>query len=75
MQKDVLIEVVANAMATISKRKDPTEPRNEDQRFLSNLIDEIYSTDPDKLDYPTLLDTVNAIKNKYTKLPIHNYYS
>ena len=51
MQKDVLIEVVANTQATISKRTAPNTPRNEDQRFLSNLRDELYSTAPDKISW------------------------
>lgn len=75
MEKDVLIEVVANAMATISKRKDPTEPRNEDQLFLSNLRDELYSKEHDKIDYQQALDKVKVIREKYINLPIHSHYA
>lgn len=74
MQKDVLIEVVANAQATISKRTAPNTPRNDDQRFLSNLRDELYSTHPDKIDYQRTLDDVKNIKEKYKNLPIHSHY-
>jgi hypothetical protein len=55
IQKDVLIEVIANAQATISKRTPPNTPRNDDQRFLSDLRDKIYSTHPDKIDYEKTL--------------------
>ena len=58
MQKDVLIEVVAYTQAIIIKRTAPDAPRNEDQRFLSNLRDYIYSTAPDKIDYQKTLDDV-----------------
>lgn len=74
MQKDVLIEVVANTQATISKRTAPNTPRNEDQRFLSNLRDELYSTAPDKIDYQKTLDDVKNIKDKYVNLPVHSHY-
>lgn len=74
MQKDVLIEVVAYTQAIISKRTAPNAPRNEDQRFLSNLRDYLYSTAPDKVDYQKTLDDVKNIKDKYKDLPIHSHY-
>ena len=74
MQKDVLIEVVAYTHAIISKRTAPNAPRNEDQRFLSNLRDYLYSTAPDKIDYQKTLDDVKNIKEKYKDLPIHSHY-
>ncbi|HHF3888317.1 TPA: hypothetical protein ACPOXY_001822 [Haemophilus influenzae] len=74
MQKDVLIEVVAYTQAIISKRTAPNAPRNEDQRFLSNLRDYLYSTAPDKIDYQKTLDDVKNIKEKYKDLPIHSHY-
>ena len=74
MQKDVLIEVVAYTQAIIIKRTAPNAPRNEDQRFLSNLRDYLYSTAPDKIDYQKTLDDVKNIKEKYKDLPIHSHY-
>lgn len=74
MQKDVLIEVVAYTQAIISKRTAPNAPRNEDQRFLSNLRDYLYSTAPDKIDYQKTLDDLKNIKEKYKDLPIHSHY-
>ena len=74
MEKDVLIEVVAYTQAIIIKRTEPNAPRNEDQRFLSNLRDYIYSTAPDKIDYQKTLDDVKNIKEKYKDLPIHSHY-
>ena len=74
MQKDVLIEVVAYTQAIIIKRTAHNAPRNEDQRFLSNLRDYLYSTAPDKIDYQKTLDDVKNIKDKYKDLPIHSHY-
>lgn len=74
MQKDVLIEVVAYTQAIIIKRTAPDAPINEDQRFLSNLRDYLYSTAPDKIDYQKTLDDVKNIKDKYKDLPIHSHY-
>lgn len=74
MEKDVLIEVVAYTQAIIIKRTEPNAPRNEDQRFLSNLRDYLYSTAPDKIDYQKTLDDVKNIKEKYKDLPIHSHY-
>lgn len=74
MEKDVLIEVVAYTQAIIIKRTAPDAPRNEDQRFLSNLRDYIYSTAPDKIDYQKTLDYVKNIRDKYVNLPVHSHY-
>lgn len=74
MQKEALIEAVAQVQAIISKRTAPNTPRNDDQRFLSDLRDELYSTHPDKIDYQKNLDDVKNIKDKYNHLPIHSYY-
>lgn len=74
MQKDVLIEAVAQVQAIISRRTEPNAPRNDDQCFLSDLREELYSSDPDEIDYQKKIDEVIKIKNKYDDLPIHSYY-
>jgi len=74
MEKDVLIEAVAQVQAIISRRTAPNAPRNDDQCFLSDLREELYSSDPDEIDYQKKIDEVIKIKNKYDDLPIHSYY-
>ncbi|MFC0308258.1 hypothetical protein ACFFHK_00870 [Gallibacterium trehalosifermentans] len=75
MQKDVLIEMVANAMATIDLRTDPTSKENEDLHYLVNLRNNLYSTHHDNIDFMLLSNKIKMIKNKYVSLPIHQYYS
>ncbi|WP_439295205.1 hypothetical protein [Lonepinella sp. BR2882] len=75
MQKDVLIEVVANAMATIDLRVEPKELNNEDQLYLVNLRKKLYNTHHNDIDYQNLLSKVKNIKNKYVELPINARYA
>lgn len=75
MQKDVLIEMIANTMATINVRTEPDAENNEDQNYLMNLRNELYSTHHDGIDYNLLSMTVNNIKDKYIGLPVHKYYA
>lgn len=67
MQKDVLIELVAHAQATLAKRLPL--PLNDDQKTLAKLRGEIYSTPHYALDYENLCQVVNGIKDKYQNLP------
>ncbi|MFZ7214790.1 hypothetical protein HZ320_00755 [[Pasteurella] aerogenes] len=74
MQKDVLIEMVANTMATIDLRTDPNAEDNEDQLYLMNLRDDLYSSHHDSIDFKLLSTKVKSIKEKYIGLPVHEYY-
>lgn len=74
MPKEALIEAIAQVQAIISRRTEPNAPRNDDQCFLSDLREELYSCSPDEIDYPKKIDEVINIKNKYDDLPIHSYY-
>lgn len=74
MQKDDLIELVANAQAIVIKRVDPDLPLTDDEIRLGKIRDYLYSTDPDKIDYQKTLDDVKNIKEKYKDLPIHSHY-
>ncbi len=75
MQKDVLIEMVANAMATIDLRTEPNAQDNEDQRYLMNLRDALYNSHHDSIDFKLLSTKVKSIKDKYIDLPVHQYYA
>lgn len=75
MQKDVLIEMVANTMAIIDLRTEPNAVDNADQHYLMNLRDDLYSTHHDSIDFEGLSTKVKSIKGKYIDLPIHRYYA
>ena len=75
MQKDVLIEVVANALAIIDLRTEPTAEDNADQQYLSNLRETLYSLQPEEIDYASKLAEIRNIQEKYKNLPIHQYYA
>ncbi|HII3761636.1 hypothetical protein ACFGWE_10750 [Pasteurella multocida] len=75
MQKDVLIEMIANTMATINVRTEPNAENNDDQNYLMNLRNDLYSTHHDNIDYHFLSMMVKNIKDKYIGLPVHKYYA
>lgn len=68
MQKDVLIELVANTQASLSKRL--TLPLNEDQIYLSQLRGKIYRSEPEILAFDELSTQIHQIAEKYQHLPI-----
>lgn len=67
MQKDVLIELVANTQAVLAKRL--SLPLNEDQKWLAKLRQDIYGTSHTELDYEFLVNKISDISNKYKQLP------
>ena len=70
MEKDVLIEVVAGALAIISKRLTIDEKeQNPDRTKLIELRSNIYSSTPEQLDYQAIIDEVGSIKSKYENFP------
>lgn len=75
MQKDVLIEMVANTMAIIDLRTAPTAKDNEDLHYLINLRNSLYSSHHDSIDFQQLSNKVKDIKTKYVNLPVHQYYA
>lgn len=75
MQKDVLIEMIANTMATINVIIEPKAENNEDQNYLIKLKNDLYSTHHDDIDYNLLSMIVKNIKDKYIGQPIHKYYA
>lgn len=75
MQKDVLIEVVAQAQAVVTKRVDVNAPLTADELRLGEIRDFLYSNDPNDISYYEILDEIKHIKEKYVNLPIHSHYA
>lgn len=74
MQKDVLIEMVANTMAIINVRTDPNVINNEDQSYLVGIRNYLYKTHHNQIDFDGLLNNINMVKDKYVDLPVNQYY-
>ena len=74
MQKDVLIELVANAQAIVIKRVDPDLPLNHDEIRLGKIRDYLYSNAPEDISYSTVIDEIQAIQRKFEDKPILSRY-
>ena len=70
MEKDVLIEFVATASATMLSRLHRAElEESEDIKYLANLRMTIYRSKPEKLDFDDIVKNVRTIINRYKDLP------
>lgn len=64
VQKDVLIEAIAQVQGYLLRSLPSSDPMNDDELFLCELREKIYNTHHDKLDYESLLVDIVKIKNK-----------
>ncbi|HDX1172864.1 TPA: hypothetical protein RNY16_002189 [Pasteurella multocida] len=74
MQKDALIELVANAQAIVTKRVDPDLPLIDEEIRLGEIRDYLYSNAPEDIPYSTIVDEVQAIQRKFENKPILSRY-
>lgn len=74
MQKDVLIELVASAQATLTLRIDPNAPFSSDEVRLGKIHNFIYDSDPEALNFEELSAEIMTINNKYKSRPIFEQY-
>ena len=74
MQKDALIELVANAQAIIIKRVDPDLPLTDDEIRLGKIRDYLYSNAPEDISYSTVIDEIQSIQRKFEDKPILSRY-
>lgn len=65
VQKDVLIEAIAQVQGFLARSLPPSDSLNDDELFLCRLRENIYSTHHDKLDYESLITDIIKIKDKY----------
>lgn len=65
MQKDVLIELVANAQAIVTKCVDVNSPLTDDEIKLGKIRDFLYSTSPEDISYTSLINEVRTIQQKF----------
>ncbi|MDY5420459.1 MAG: hypothetical protein SPJ83_01955 [Helicobacter sp.] len=64
VQKDVLIEAIAQVQGYLLRSLPSSDSMNDDELFLCELRKKIYNTHHDKLDYESLLADIVKIKNK-----------
>lgn len=74
MQKDALIELVANAQAIVTKRVDVNSPLTPEELRLGQIRDFLYSNDPDDISYSAVVGEVKTIQGKFESKPIMPQY-
>lgn len=65
IQKDILIEAIAQVQGFLSRNLPYSDSLNDDELFLCELREYIYSTHHYQLDYKSLLVDILKIKEKY----------
>ena len=65
-EKDVLFELINDAIASIRRQNKDDDESIKDKRFLYKLREHYYATDETKIDYETEADTINLYRKKYT---------
>ena len=65
MEKDALIEKVAETMALISRNRKIDEKPNEDSITMGKLTNTIYSSAPEALDFWGIVKQCDAVQAKY----------
>lgn len=74
MQKDALIELVANAQAIVTKRIEPDLPLIVEEIRLGEIRDYLYSNAPEDISYSAIVDEIQAIQGKFENKPILSRY-
>ncbi len=74
MQKDALIELVANAQAIVTKRVDVNSPLTPEELRLGQIRDFLYSNDPDDISYSAVIGEVKTIQGKFENKQIMPQY-
>lgn len=74
MQKDALIELVANAQAIVTKRIDPQLPLISEEIRLGEIRNYLYSNAPEDIHYSAIVNEIKNIQNKFENKPILPQY-
>lgn len=74
MQKDALIELVANAQAVVTKRVEANSPLTKEELRLGEIRDFLYSNQPDDIPYSSVVSEIKDIQGKFEHKPIMPQY-
>lgn len=69
MEKDVLIDFLAEAIAFVAYREQEGEDTTESLRLME-IRDFIYSSSPEKIDFDKIQKEINELKKPYLNEPI-----
>lgn len=69
MEKDVLIDILAEAIAFVAYREQEGEDTTESIRLME-IRDFIYSSSPEKKDFDKIQKEINELKKPYLNEPI-----
>jgi len=69
MEKDVLIDILAEAIAFVAYREQEGEDTTESIRLME-IRDFIYSSSPEKIDFDKIQKEINELKKPYLNEPI-----
>lgn len=69
MEKDVLIDILAEAIAFVAYREQEVEDTTESIRLME-IRDFIYSSSPEKIDFDKIPKEINELKKPYLNEPI-----
>ena len=65
MEKDALIEKVAETMALIARRGTEKDELNEDSKEMIELRHHLYRSEPDDLDFTAIVHQCDRVQAKY----------
>lgn len=65
MEKDALIEKVAETMALIARNKEMVSHSDEDSVAIGALTNKIYRSKPEALDFLAIVQQCDAVQAKY----------
>lgn len=69
MEKDLLIDILAEAIAFVAYREQEGEDTTESIRLME-IRDFIYSSSPEKIDFDKIQKEINELKKPYLNEPI-----
>ena len=65
MEKDALIEKVAETLALVARNQSADEKPNEDRKKMRSLRSYLYSSSPENLDFFEIVKQCDEIQAKY----------
>ena len=65
MEKDALIEKVAETLALVARHQSADEEPNEDRKAMRALRHHLYRSNPDDLDFSAIVKQCDSIQVKY----------